>query len=152
LWIGSDPVVVAHPTTRSIVLTPGGQSLISHVDLEVEEIISGEAPERLVLRLLGGTMTFGDGARAEVRALPEIAAGRRQVIFLRRFRPEDVPFVLPGDAGAFEVPAGSQGAFDIIGPSVLSHASGAQPLYRAHHGQDSDAFVAAVRSARARSR
>ncbi|HUG10873.1 MAG TPA: hypothetical protein VMM36_07655 [Opitutaceae bacterium] len=67
-------------SVRSEFSRPGGKSIVTYVELEVKEVITGNPPSPLVLRMLGGRV--GD-KRMVVSGAPEFVVGDEDILFIR---------------------------------------------------------------------
>jgi hypothetical protein len=77
----SDYVVRATvKSVRSEFSRPGGKSIVTYVELDVKEVITGNPPSPLVLRMLGGRV--GD-KRMIVSGAPEFVVGDEDILFVR---------------------------------------------------------------------
>ena len=77
----SDHVVRAVvKSVRSEFASPGSKSIVTYVELEVKEVITGNPPSPLVLRMLGGRV--GD-KRMVVSGAPEFVVGDEDILFIR---------------------------------------------------------------------
>jgi len=65
---------------RSEFARPGSKQIVTYVELEVKEVIVGEPPSPLVLRMLGGRV--GD-KRMVVSGAPEFVVGDEDILFVR---------------------------------------------------------------------
>jgi hypothetical protein len=65
---------------RSEFSRPGGRSIVTYVELDVKEVIAGNPPSPLVLRMLGGRV--GD-KRMVVSGAPEFVVGDEDILFVR---------------------------------------------------------------------
>ena len=67
-------------SVRSEFSRPGSKSIVTYVELDVKEVITGDPPEPLVLRMLGGRV--GD-KRMVVSGAPEFVVGDEDILFIR---------------------------------------------------------------------
>jgi hypothetical protein len=67
-------------SVRSEYSRPGGKSIVTYVELDVKEVITGDPPSPLVLRMLGGRV--GD-KRMVVSGAPEFVVGDEDILFVR---------------------------------------------------------------------
>ena len=67
-------------SVRSEFSRPGSKSIVTYVELEVKEVITGNPPSPLVLRMLGGRV--GD-KRMVVSGAPEFVPGDEDILFIR---------------------------------------------------------------------
>ncbi|HUF10790.1 MAG TPA: hypothetical protein VMO47_15835 [Rhodothermales bacterium] len=67
-------------SVRSEFSRPGSKSIVTYVELEVKEVIAGNPPSPLVLRMLGGQV--GD-KRMIVSGAPEFVVGDEDILFIR---------------------------------------------------------------------
>lgn len=77
---GSDYVVRAIvKSVRSEFSRPGSKTIVTYVELDVKEVITGNPPSPLVLRMLGGQV--GD-KRMVVSGAPEFVVGDEDILFI----------------------------------------------------------------------
>lgn len=77
----SDYVVRATvKSVRSEFSRPGSKMIVTFVELDVNEVITGNPPQPLVLRMLGGRM--GD-KRMVVSGAPEFVVGDEDILFVK---------------------------------------------------------------------
>jgi hypothetical protein len=67
-------------SVRSEYSSPGSKMIVSYVELDVKEVITGSPPSPLVLRMLGGRM--GDN-RMVVSGAPEFVVGDEDILFVK---------------------------------------------------------------------
>ena len=67
-------------SVRSEFASPGSKSIVTYVELDVKEVIVGDPPSPLVLRMLGGRV--GD-KRMVVSGAPEFVVGDEDILFIR---------------------------------------------------------------------
>ncbi len=79
----SDLVVRAHVGTAHSAFVPARGTILTWTELEVSEVLKGQAPSTLVLRQMGGT---ADGQTMMVPGDAHLAAGDDVILFLRTDR------------------------------------------------------------------
>jgi hypothetical protein len=67
-------------SVRSEFASPGSKAIVTYVELDVKEVITGNPPSPLVLRMLGGRV--GD-KRMVVSGAPEFVVGDEDILFVR---------------------------------------------------------------------
>jgi hypothetical protein len=67
-------------SVRSEFSRPGSKAIVTYVELDVKEVITGNPPSPLILRMLGGRV--GD-KRMIVSGTPEFVVGDEDILFVR---------------------------------------------------------------------
>ena len=141
----SELVVVGQLMSMQPTLTDEGRLISTYALVRVEHFLKGSGEDVLMVKVLGGTVTFADGSVAEVRvgARPP-KVGARYLLFLQRDRVDltgtvFVPTV--GVHGVFDVTGNGQGRRGQVQP----HAPVGSPLNKLYTGRDVDRFFEEAR-------